>query len=103
MPAEKPVSIKELLDNTKVKSVTDNINLEVLERRESVPPKCDVFSKDYTILDEDLDYNFNIGNEARESLPKIIENKVQKIVGIDSPDESFKKEYCKTRNISLVF
>jgi len=28
---------------------------------------------------------------------------VQKVVGIDSPDESFKKEYCKRRNIGLVF
>ncbi len=55
------------------------------------------------MLNEDLDYNFDIGKEASKSLPKIIENKVQKVVGIDSPDESFKKEYCKTRNIGLVF
>ena len=103
MPEKKPVSIEELLDNAKVKSVTHNINQEVVERRKSIPPKCDVFSKNYTMLNEDLDYIFDIGKEARKSLPKIIENKVQKIVGIDSPDESFKNEYCKKRNIGLVF
>ena len=103
MPETKPVSIEELLDNVKVKSVTNNINREVIERRESIPPKCGVFSKDYTMLNEDLDYNFDIGKEASKSLPKIIENKVQNIVSIDSPDESFKKEYCKRRNIGLVF
>ena len=92
MPETKPVSIEVLLDNVKVKSVTNNINREVIERRESIPPKCGVFSKDYTMLNEDLDYNFDIGKEASKSLPKIIENKVQKVVGIDSPDESFKKE-----------
>ena len=95
MPEKKPVSIEKLLDNIKIKRVTDNINQEVIERRESIPPKCDVFSKDYTMLRKDLGYNFEIDNEAKKSLPKIIENKVQKIVGFDSPDESFKKEYSK--------
>lgn len=103
MPEKKPVSIEELLDNAKVKSVTDNINREVIERRESIPPKCGVFLKDYTMLNEDLGYIFDISKEAGNSLPKIIKNKVQKVVGIDSPDESFKKEYCKRRNIGLVF
>jgi len=103
MPETKPVSIEELLNHAKVKIVTDNINQEMIERRESIPPKCDVFSKDYTMLSEDSSYNFNIGNEAKKSLPKIIKNKIQKVIGIDSPDESFKKEYCKRRNIGLVF
>jgi len=103
MPEKNPVSIEKLLDNVKVKSVTGNINREVIERRKSIPPKCDVFSQDYTMLNEDLDYHFDISKEAGKSLPKIIENKVQKVVGIDSPDESFKKEYCKRRNIGLVF
>jgi len=103
MPEKKPVSIEKLLDNIKIKSVTDNINQEVIERRESIPPKCNVFSKAYTMLSEDLGYNFEIDNEAKKSLPKIIENKVQKIVGLDAPDESFKKEYSKKRSIGLVF
>ena len=103
MPEKKPVSIEKLLDNAKVKSVTDNINQEVIERRKSIPPKCGVFLKDYTMLNENLDYTFDISKEAKKSLPKIIKNKVQKVVGIDSPDESFKKEYCKRRNIGLVF
>ena len=103
MPEIKPVSIEKLLDNAKVKSVTNNINREVIERRESIPPKCDVFSKDYTMLNEDLDYIFDISKEARKNLTKIIENKVQKVVGVDSPDKSFKKEYLKIRNIGIVF
>ncbi|MBT8374245.1 MAG: 6-phosphofructokinase [Deltaproteobacteria bacterium] len=103
MPEKKPVSIEKLLDHIKIKRVTDNINQEVIERRESIPPKCSVFSKAYTMLSEDLSYNFDIDAEAKKTLPKIIENKVQKIVGFDSPDESFKKEYSKNRNIGLVF
>ncbi|MCP4368911.1 MAG: phosphofructokinase, partial [Deltaproteobacteria bacterium] len=103
MPEKKPVNIEELLNNAKVKSVTDNINQEIIERRKSFPPKCDVFLKDYTMLSEDLDYTFNLGNEAKKNLPKIIENKVQRVVGVDSIDESLKKEYLKRRNIGLVF
>ena len=103
MPEKKPVSIEKLLDNIKIKSVTDNINQEVIERRESIPPKCNVFSKAYTMIGEDLGYNFEIDNEAKKNLPKIIDNKVQKIVSLDSPDESFKKEYSKKRSIGLVF
>ena len=103
MPEKKPVSIEKLLDNFKIKSVTGNINQEVIERRQSIPPKCNVFSKAYTMIGEDLSYSFEIDNEAKKNLPKIIENKVQKIVGLDSPDESFKKEYSKKRNIGIVF
>lgn len=100
---DKTISIEKLLDHAKVKRVTDNINREIMERRESIPPKCGVFAKKYTMLSEDLDYNFDISQEAKQCLAKIIDNKVQKIVGIDSPAESFKKEYCKKRNIGLVF
>jgi pyrophosphate--fructose-6-phosphate 1-phosphotransferase len=103
MPEKEPVSIEKLLDHNKIKRVTDNINQEIIERRESIPPKCEVFSKDYTKLNEDLSYHFDIDTEAKKTLSKIIENKVQKIVGFNSPDESFKKRYSKRRNIGLVF
>jgi len=103
MPVKKTVSIEKLLNNSQVKRVTDNINQELIERRESIPPKCDVFKKDYTKLIEDSNYRFEIDKEARGKLPGIIENKVQKIAGIDSPDKSFKKEYRKRHNIGIVF
>ncbi len=103
MPVKKTVSIEELLNNSQVKRVTDNINQELIERRESIPPKCNVFRKDYTKLIEDSNYSFDIDKEAREKLPGIIENKVQKIVDIDFPDKSFEKEYRKRRHIGIVF
>ncbi len=103
MKDKDPISIEDLLKNPEVKKATSNINKEMVERRENIPPKCNVFTSSYTILKDNDHFKFSIDREARKQLPDIIDNKVQSIVGLDSPEESFKAGYCKKRNIGIVF
>ncbi len=97
------ISIEDLLKNPEVKKAADNINQELIERRENISPKCDVFTSPYTVLKDNDDFKFSIDREARKQLPDIIDDKVQSIVGLDSPEESFKERYCKKYTIGVVF
>ncbi len=97
------ISIEELLKNPEVEKAASNINQELIERRENIPPKCDVFTSSYTVLKDNDDFKFSIDREARKQLPDIIDNRVQSIVGLDSPEESFKERYCKKYTIGVVF
>ncbi len=96
-------NIEALLNNPEIQSVISNINQELTERQKYSPPICDVFSSLYTYLETDDRYRFNIDREAQKKLPDIINNKVQKIVSTDSPDEFLKAEYSRKRNIGIVF
>ena len=96
-------SLGDLLKHPVVQKATDNINLELVERREYIPPACDVFSHAYTFLKKDDRYKFEIDKEAKNELPGIIDNAVQIVEGVDDPDESFREKYCKKRNIGIVF
>ncbi len=96
-------NIEDLLKHPEVQEATNNINRELVERREYVPPKCKAFEYPYTLLKDDDRFNFNIDKEAKKHLPDIIDNKVQTIEGLDSPEESFRDRYCKRRNIGIVF
>ena len=103
MTGKAPDSFKDLLKHPVVQKATDNINLELVERRAYIPPICDVFSHAYTSLKQDDRYKFEIDKEAKKELPSIINNTVQTLEGVDDPDESFREEYCKKRNIGIVF
>ena len=97
------IDLEDILKNTEVQKATSNINQELIERREYKPPVCDVFSHPYTSLQDNTDFQFIVDREAKKLLPKIINNKVEFITGVDSPENSFKEKYCKTRNIGIVF
>jgi pyrophosphate--fructose-6-phosphate 1-phosphotransferase len=97
------ISIEELLKNPEVEKAASNINQELIERRKYIPPKCDVFTSSYTVLKDNNDFKFSIDREARKQLPDIINNKVQSIVGLESPEESFKQRYGKKYTIGIVF
>ena len=97
------INIEAILKNPEVQKATGNINRELIERREYRPPVCDVFSHRYSSLRDNADFQFIIDKEAIKLLPKIIDNKVECITGVDSPDNSFKEKYCKRRNIGIVF
>jgi len=97
------ISIEDLLENPEVKKAADNINQELIERRKYIPPKCGVFKSAYTVLKDNDDFKFSIHREARKQLPDIIDNKVQSIVGLDSPEESLKQRYSKKYTIGIVF
>ena len=98
-----PINLEDILKNPEIQKATSNINQELIERRAYKPPVCDVFSHPYTSLQDNADFQFTIDREAKKLLPKIIDNKVGCITGVDSPDNSFKEKYCKRRNIGIVF
>ena len=97
------ISIEDLLKNPEVEKAASNINQELIERSKYIPPKCDVFTSSYTVLKDNDDFKFIIDREARKQLPDIINNKVQSIVGLDSPEESLKQRYGKKYTIGVVF
>jgi pyrophosphate--fructose-6-phosphate 1-phosphotransferase len=103
MSGEKSTGFNKLLNNPEVQEITSNMNHELMERRRIIPPKIDVFSYPYTTLVPDAGYQFIIDKEAKKNLPNIINNKVERIEGLASPDKSFKKRYRKKRHIGIVF
>ncbi|MEE8430713.1 MAG: 6-phosphofructokinase [Candidatus Desulfatibia sp.] len=92
-----------MLKHPEVQKVTDNINQEVIERREYKPPVCKVFSSSYAILEDKPHFKFDVDNEAGRCLPGIIDNKVQTIVELQTPEETFKEQFNKKRKIGIVF
>ena len=98
-----PISTEDLLKIPEVQRTTSSISPELIERRGYVPPKCKVFESAHTILEDNDRVKFTIDREARKQLPGIINNKVQTITALDSPEESFKERYSKKRNIGIVF
>ncbi len=103
MSKEEPLSIENLMKKPQVQNVISNINQELVERRAHSPKKCEVFSSPYIVLQEDPHYRFSVDKQARQELPSIIDNRVQVVVGIESPEASLKEQYCKKRNVGIVF
>jgi pyrophosphate--fructose-6-phosphate 1-phosphotransferase len=103
MPGNEPIRLEDILKKYQVQKITDDVSADMLERRAYKPPVCRVFSAPYTALKEQNQFKFDIDKEARALLPDIINNKVQAIVGIDSPDESFRESYGRKRIIGIVF
>ncbi len=97
--------IEEMLAHPVVAEVTANVNAELVERRSYCPPVCKVFDNPYTVLEETDEYHFEIDAEARRQLPKIIDNRVQKVVGLGEADcsDSIKERYTRRRSIGIVF
>jgi pyrophosphate--fructose-6-phosphate 1-phosphotransferase len=103
MPVKENFSIEDLMKKPEAQEAISDVNHALIERTKYVPETCAVFSSPYTALEEANEFNFFIDKEAKKHLPSIIDNKVQRIVGLDSPEESFKKNYCNKRNIGIVF
>ncbi|MBL0701927.1 MAG: 6-phosphofructokinase, partial [Desulfosarcina sp.] len=106
MQKNNTVSTEDLLSNSEVKKITGSINQEIIERRGYRPPICEAFTKTFTRLKNNNDICLKIHPEAVSQLPKMVENKLQNIEGIDSKDltdESLKKNYLSKRVIGIVF
>ena len=103
MKDKDPNSIEVLLKHPEVQVATNKINQELIERRKYSPPQCSVFKSPYILLKDDDRFSFNIDKEARKLLPDIIHNKVQALVGLDSPEKFLIDRYCKKRHIGIVF
>ncbi|MEE9495813.1 MAG: 6-phosphofructokinase [Desulfobacterales bacterium] len=103
MSRKKALKLADILKHPKVLKTTDDISAELLERRRYSPPACTAFSEKYTLLKETDQFKFTLDREAEKQLPHIIDNKVQKIVGLKTAAEAFAREYHKRRNIGIVF
>jgi len=103
MKEKTKLTFKDILKKPELQKAISSTNQELIERRGYVPPVCDVFKNQHTILEEDPQYEFDIAKEAKESLSGIIENKVQTIKGLNSKDNSVVKLFKKKRNIGIVF
>ena len=97
------VTLEKLLKHPQVEKVTGDVNAELLERRQYLPPRCEVFSHRYTVLQETDRFRFELDREARKQLPDIIDNRVQLIRGRDSLADELAGNYDKNRNIGIVF
>lgn len=103
MPGIKPIKINDLLKHPNVLKVTDNVNPELLERRQYSPPVCKAFAQKFTRLQQADEFTFTVDTEAQKQLPDIIDNRLQKIQGCNTADASFAKTYKRKRNIGIVF
>ena len=103
MPPQKHLTPEDILKHPKVRQTTDDISAELIERRRYSPPTCAAFSKKYTRLDETDQFKFTIHKEAEKQLSHIIDNKVQKIVGLKTGAKRFAQKYGQRRNIGIVF
>jgi len=102
--AEKEITnTQDLIKNPEAQKVISHISQELIERRAYTPATCEVFSNSYTTLREDSSYRFSSDKEAMKALPSIIDNKVQIVEGLASPEQSVKDRYGKKRNIGIVF
>ncbi len=103
MPEKKSIHIKDLLKHPQVLKVTDNVNAELLERRQYSPPVCQALTKKFSRLQQADGFQFSVDPEAQKQLPDIIGNTVQKIQGLDKADTKLTETYQKRRNIGIVF
>jgi diphosphate-dependent phosphofructokinase len=103
MSGKKNMRIEDLMKKPEVRKVISPINHELTERRRFVPDVCKVFSSPFTGLEKTDEFIFFVHKEAKRQLPRIIGNKVQKVVGIRSLDQTLEKTYRKKRHIGIVF
>ena len=103
MPENIDMDLYSFLQDPEVQAVTTSNTADLQERLTFRPPVCNVFHRPFTLLADDLRYEFHIHPAAREQLPHIIDNKVQQITGVDSLDSRHAADYTKPRNIGIVF
>ena len=97
------IDLQQLLNQPRVKEATDDVNAELLERRQYRPSRCEAFSHPYTLLRETSQYRFELDREAGKQLPNIIDNRVDLIEGHDSVDDAAARQFSRKRHIGIVF
>jgi len=103
MPQKKALELKDVLKHPAVQRVTNDVNAELLERRQYQPPVCKAFSQKFTTLKLTDAFKFTVDKEAQKQLPNIIDNKVEIVQGLKTADAAFARTYGKRRNIGIVF
>ena len=103
MSGKEPIPLPELLKHPKVLNVTEDVNAELLERRQYSPPVCSALSQKFSRLHPTDEFKFTVDKEAAKQLPDIINNRVQKIQGLKTADAALSKTYQQKRHIGIVF
>ncbi|MEE4355375.1 MAG: 6-phosphofructokinase [Desulfococcaceae bacterium] len=103
MAENSAVNTETLLSHPLVQDITGNINRESEFRMKFSPPECGVFSRPFVTLEDDDSYTFTIDREARKELPRIIGNKVQKLLWDPHPPQEIQDSYRQPRKIGIVF
>lgn len=103
MPNQIPDDLYSFLEDPEVQKATTAFTTDLQERLDFKPPVCGVFSHPAAVLEIDPRYEFHIHPAAKEALPRIIGNPVQRVVGVDAPDAGVSREYGRPRNIGIVF
>lgn len=93
----------EFLEHEAVEKATRNTSGALDERLSFMPPICDVFTKPYHQLEQMDMYEFHVHPEAKKQLPDIINNRVQRVVGVEAADQQISFNYEKQRNVGIVF
>ncbi|MFP3981942.1 MAG: 6-phosphofructokinase [Desulfobacterales bacterium] len=102
MSEKHPADTYLFLEHPEVKKATSDKNTVLNERLQFDPPLCEVFTAPYTRLETEPGYAFKTHPSAREKLPDIIDNPVQRIVG-GEPPESGAKPHGRQLNVGIVF
>ena len=103
MKTDHEIDLQALLTTPVVQNAISDINPGLLERRAFRPPRCEVFKSACTSLRETDRYRFEIDQEAKRQLPRIIDNRVQVIVGEDQPADEQVTQFNRPRTIGVVF
>jgi pyrophosphate--fructose-6-phosphate 1-phosphotransferase len=94
---------KTLLSRNEAVELTSSENRATRERMGFRPPRCHVFGKAVTSLNVEAEYAFKIDKEASRQLPDIIQNGVQSVIALESPQGRKLEAFHKQRNIGIVF
>ena len=92
-----------ILQHSEVRGVIRPDSEVLRVRLRNNPEICSVFTAPVTGLKKDCRYRFEIDREARKQLPDIIDNKVQCLEAVDSPDAGLQEQFGRKRNIGIVF
>ena len=94
------VSLDELLSNDCVQEIIGGDSQDAIERRAFIPPVCEVFQNGPTALEAQNQYRFDFDSAAKEQLPNLMENRVEKVV---SATDAEKEAYHRARAIGIAF
>lgn len=97
------IDVAELLIHPDIHKLTSHCNTVLQQRLNFKPEICDVFAHPASRLQEDPDYDFQIHPSAREKLPDIIDNCVQRVVGVSDSGPELLGQSHRRRKIGIVF
>ena len=96
-------NMRAFFENPEVQRAISADSPEKRSRNAFKPSICPVFDNDFTELQEQRAYRFDIDPEAARQLPAIIGNTVQKVVSARKMEDGKQHRFKKERKIGIVF